>query len=153
MSIVCIFRNQNIFIKVILCLGKHINESVYSVSYHLISGPISYHYRALALQLLAWLQAMSPDRLGRCTLIFRLQQLLRVHYQIIIDNAVSYLSHSLFLIKMNCNAGPINFLLSFNNTGMHVLSFDSQFEIFSCFLLGKCSVNRPQEGRTIEGDK
>jgi len=33
---------------------------------------------------------------------------------------------------------------------MHVLSFGSQFEMFLCFVLGKCSVNRSQAGREAE---
>jgi len=41
----------------------------------------------------------------------------------------------------------------FNHAGIHVLSFDSHFEMFSCFILGKCSVNHPQAGRTAEDNK
>jgi len=41
----------------------------------------------------------------------------------------------------------------FNNAEMHILSFGSHFEMFSCFVLGKCSVNCPQAGRTAEDDK
>ena len=79
---------------------------------------------------------------------------IRVHYQIIIINAVLYLSNFLFLIKMNCNAGPTSFFpWTFNNIGMHVLSFGSKFKMLSCFVLGKCSVNRPQAGRTAKDDK
>jgi len=37
-----------------------------------------------------------------------------------------------------------------NNTEMHVLSFGSQFEMFSCFVLGKCSVSRPQVARRLK---
>jgi len=40
--------------------------------------------------------------------------------------------------------------LLFNNTGVHALSFDSQFEIFSYFVLGKYSVNRPHANKSVE---
>jgi len=39
----------------------------------------------------------------------------------------------------------------FNNTGMHVLNFRLHL-MFLCFILGKCSVNRPQAGRAAEHD-
>ena len=49
-------------------------------------------------------------------------------------------------------AQPI-FPWTFNNTGMHVLSFGSQFAILSCFILGKCSMNHPSAYRPIGEDK
>ena len=48
---------------------------------------------------------------------------------------------------------PTNFPWTLNNTGMHVLSFGSHFEVFSCFVLGKYSENHPQTGRMTEEDK
>jgi len=41
----------------------------------------------------------------------------------------------------------------FYNARMHVLSFGSHFEIFSYFVLGKCSMNHPQAGKMTEDDK
>ena len=52
---------------------------------------------------------------------------------------------------MNCKEGaqPI-YAVIINNTGMHILSFSSQFEMFSCFVLGKRSVNRPYASKSAE---
>jgi len=36
---------------------------------------------------------------------------------------------------------------------MHVLAFGSQFEIFSCFMFGKCLLNRPQASKPDEENK
>jgi len=33
---------------------------------------------------------------------------------------------------------------------MHALSFGSQFEVFSCFILGKRSVNHPHASKSAE---
>ena len=45
------------------------------------------------------------------------------------------------------------FQCAVNNTEMHALNFDSQFEVFSYFVLRKCSVNRPPIGKPIGEDK
>ena len=54
---------------------------------------------------------------------------------------------------MNCSAGPTSFPWTFNNTGIHELSFGWQFKMFICLVLGRCSVNHPLGDMTAEDDK
>jgi len=44
--------------------GKYINESVYTVIYHLISDLVSYHLWGIC-------RSITPDWLSRCTPIYR----------------------------------------------------------------------------------
>jgi len=55
---------------------------------------------------------------------------------------------------MNCKAGTQSmFQRLFYNIMMHVLSFGLSFEIFSCYVLGKCSDNCPQVSRPVKESK
>jgi len=57
-------------------------------------------------------------------------------------------------MKMNYKASAQSmFQWSFYNTVMQVLSFNSPFEIFSCFILGKCTVSWPQANKPDEWSK
>ena len=54
---------------------------------------------------------------------------------------------------MNCKAGSqFQLQWSFYNTLMHVMSFGSPFEMFSCFVLGKCTMSC-EASKPIEGNE
>ena len=118
--------------------------------YHIISGPVSYQLQNIVLQSASGLVLRSAWQM------YTYSQIVTVIQGALTDNNWQYslyASYSLFLIKMNCKRAQIIFQWIFISTGMNAMSFRSQFEIFLCFVLGKCSVNCPQAGREAEGDK
>ena len=121
--------------------------------YHIISDPISYSLQGIALQLPTQIQVRSWSAWQVHTYL----QIVTVTRGSLSNNnwqcSFIFTSFPVFNYKWIAIWAQPVFSWTFYNTGMHVLSFWSEFEIFSCFVLAKCSMNRPQVGRTAEDDK
>jgi len=96
------------------------------------------------------------SRLGRCAPGKTVYYNNEIHYQRIINNAILQFSLFLYfqcLLKCKATAQSMFLWLFYNTVLMHVLSFGSSLEIFSCLVWGVRAVSSLQTSKPYEGSK